>query len=604
SAFPIEHLEYFVDTDPGLGVAQSVPLPTPATSTSLDFTVDLNGLAEGFHRLYVRSRDAQGQWSMTDRRVFYVKSTENSALLKITQLQYFFRNESYVSDTTLLSLDNPQVSVDLDFTADISQLPPDQEYDLYLYAINEEGVRSLIEKRIFKACSTEPATANFGFIGFGNTFSFIDSSRFVEQYFWDFGDGQVDTVSNPVHEYAEFGTYPVRLIASSFCKSDTLQRSITNAGLSGISTNTGGNYGDVSLEVYGGGFNANANFFLAQSGVQLFPDTIIIVEDNIAHLRFDLRGQAPGIYDLHLIQSTSQDVLKEAFEIVAAPNQETKFSLEITGRTTIRAGRSEPIIFSAANQLPVDAIAIPLFILIKGDTTVQLDFDFDFIAPAINDGIDYEAIQPYWVIDSLYGEAQPAILLPLMIPYLHAGQTETLQLMLTAENDLEIEAWLGDNFYSSPLANDLVACVEGLVGLSTFILNNGNPIGACLTSLIDEGFSIFRTLHAESTGIVAGSKQVGSIVWSMAKVVAECAEAASVFFPPSLIASIARRAVISILDIKAAAFLIDVYKIRRNCVDFFFGKRDTRVNKGISVVTSFDPNEKTGPSNETSANFV
>ncbi|MEN0049754.1 MAG: hypothetical protein AAF806_22020 [Bacteroidota bacterium] len=43
-------------------------------------------------------------------------------------------------------------------------------------------------------------------------------------------------------------------------------------------------------------------------------------------------------------------------------------------------------------------------------------------------------------VDTLYGEAQQAIVLLLMVPYILAGQTDELTLFLEAENDIEVEA--------------------------------------------------------------------------------------------------------------------------------------------------------------------
>ena len=45
--------------------------------------------------------------------------------------------------------------------------------------------------------------------------SFMNKSTNSESYMWDFGDGETSTEENPVHEYAEGGTYEVTLTASN-----------------------------------------------------------------------------------------------------------------------------------------------------------------------------------------------------------------------------------------------------------------------------------------------------------------------------------------------------------------------------------------------------
>ena len=49
----INKVEYFIDTDPGFGLANNITI-TPSTSIDVDFNIDLNGVANGFHILYLR----------------------------------------------------------------------------------------------------------------------------------------------------------------------------------------------------------------------------------------------------------------------------------------------------------------------------------------------------------------------------------------------------------------------------------------------------------------------------------------------------------------------------------------------------------------------
>ena len=58
----------------------------------------------------------------------------------------------------------------------------------------------------------------------GNTFQFYDGSYTpgdsIQTYFWDFGDGNTDTIANPVHSYTENGEYVVTLdITTQNCES-------------------------------------------------------------------------------------------------------------------------------------------------------------------------------------------------------------------------------------------------------------------------------------------------------------------------------------------------------------------------------------------------
>jgi len=70
--------------------------------------------------------------------------------------------------------------------------------------------------------------ANFGTCPDQLTITFIDSSGCATSWEWDFGDGNTNTVQNPIHTYAAPGTYNVQLIAinSAYACFDTIVKQI------------------------------------------------------------------------------------------------------------------------------------------------------------------------------------------------------------------------------------------------------------------------------------------------------------------------------------------------------------------------------------------
>lgn len=56
---------------------------------------------------------------------------------------------------------------------------------------------------------------------------FTDLSNFAYCWFWDFGDGNFDSVANPAHEYLTLGTYHVTLFINSGLCSDTASSTMT-----------------------------------------------------------------------------------------------------------------------------------------------------------------------------------------------------------------------------------------------------------------------------------------------------------------------------------------------------------------------------------------
>ena len=59
----ITYLEYYVDTDPGWGNGAPIPIGS-ANVVGGEIVVDLTGLGQGSHFLYVRAKDGNGEWSV------------------------------------------------------------------------------------------------------------------------------------------------------------------------------------------------------------------------------------------------------------------------------------------------------------------------------------------------------------------------------------------------------------------------------------------------------------------------------------------------------------------------------------------------------------
>ncbi len=142
----ISRIEYFINEDPGLGKGTALEFSEENGQVYIDYDVDLSGLNNGFHSLYIRAQDASGSWSITSKRAFFIKD-QKSGLANITNIEYFFTNDEFHSDTLTAPVAVPAPSVDLEFTADISSLPPDQEYVMHVVAGKEEGERGWVEKK-------------------------------------------------------------------------------------------------------------------------------------------------------------------------------------------------------------------------------------------------------------------------------------------------------------------------------------------------------------------------------------------------------------------------------------------------------------------------
>ncbi len=129
----------------------------------------------------------------------------NECSANATAFQWSFPGGSPSSS----SLENPTVTYTVAST-----------YDVSLIAISPGGSDTMI----WPAYVTIGAApdANFLIANTDMSVSLTNQSIGADQYFWSFGDGQTSTEINPVHEYADHGTYQLSLIASNACGNDTM----------------------------------------------------------------------------------------------------------------------------------------------------------------------------------------------------------------------------------------------------------------------------------------------------------------------------------------------------------------------------------------------
>ena len=84
-------IQYFYNNDPGVGVAGNgaIVSVTPSASISQLFSLGLpSSLTNGINQLYIRARDESGQWSIAERRTFYLFPTPVTK--DIAEIQYYF----------------------------------------------------------------------------------------------------------------------------------------------------------------------------------------------------------------------------------------------------------------------------------------------------------------------------------------------------------------------------------------------------------------------------------------------------------------------------------------------------------------------------------
>ncbi|MBD0259040.1 MAG: hypothetical protein ICV83_25255, partial [Cytophagales bacterium] len=157
----VTYVEYFVDVDRGFGRNTPVPV-APGANLTQSFSVPVAGLDFGFHRLYVRAKDANNHWSVTTVRSFYKEVfTQTPLPAGITRVEYFvdkdpgFGRGAAVPFSPGADLKNVSFNVSLDTLGE-------GFHKLYVRALNAGGQWSLASartfyKEIFTGDPTKPA---------------------------------------------------------------------------------------------------------------------------------------------------------------------------------------------------------------------------------------------------------------------------------------------------------------------------------------------------------------------------------------------------------------------------------------------------------------
>jgi len=98
---------------------------------------------------------------------------------------------------------------------------------------------------MFASCNKgDKPKARFDYAIDGLTVTFTNMSKDAEEYTWEFGDGTLfSKEANPVHEYAEAGTYTVKLTAKNKAGENSTEQAITLAEKS-WSIKIDGNFSD------------------------------------------------------------------------------------------------------------------------------------------------------------------------------------------------------------------------------------------------------------------------------------------------------------------------------------------------------------------------
>lgn len=118
-----------------------------------------------------------------------------------------------------------------------TQSPTGYYYFFYDWEIQDEVC---VSNRIPVEIQVNTSVPNTDFdFNFNNlTVNFNNLTTEANSYFWDFGDGNSSTLANPVHTYADYGNYQVKLISDNICGNDSISKMLNlSLGIDNLNDN-------------------------------------------------------------------------------------------------------------------------------------------------------------------------------------------------------------------------------------------------------------------------------------------------------------------------------------------------------------------------------
>jgi PKD repeat protein len=249
----INAFRYWVD---GLDSVVTQTLATPVHMYDLVTTIDLSWVNRGANTLHMQFGDEAGNWSVAIVDSFFKSSIPAAAFETDDTLicgpdSVHFRNLSndadiytwYFGDGDSSYSENP---------VHYYQLPGSYTVTL-LAADTTSGTDSTMTIIDFVVIH-RAAHASFTMVQTGANVEFTNTSTDATGYSWDFGDGNVSILKNPVHTYLFDGNYTVVLTAFDSCGS------VTDTQFVSITLQTAENPYTANFSVIQNGENLILNF--------------------------------------------------------------------------------------------------------------------------------------------------------------------------------------------------------------------------------------------------------------------------------------------------------------------------------------------------------
>jgi len=173
-----------------------------------------------------------------------------------------------------------------------------------LFGMDLNGCTAYDTITIFGITLPKPV-AGFTYLTNNLTITVTDTSHDATSWYWNFGDGNADTVQNPVHTYDSSGTYQITLIVWNLCQSDTVVYSLNIVGINEYSfddiiqvfPNPGNNH--IIIQIPASANTPKKIKLYNSQGKIVYQSKSDFIKQN--SFSIDVENYAAGIYTLELI---------------------------------------------------------------------------------------------------------------------------------------------------------------------------------------------------------------------------------------------------------------------------------------------------------------
>ncbi|MDX2250512.1 MAG: T9SS type A sorting domain-containing protein [Bacteroidia bacterium] len=356
-------------------------------------------------------------------------------------------------------------------------------------------------------------------------------------------------------------------------------------GYAGIVPEMGGNTGDLTVNIYGGGFKAGVQVILRKAG---FPD--IVAFDSLTAVlsgiqiraTFNLRTQQPGLRDVLLVMEGDTTVIPDGFEIISGGESRVWADIIMPSNMRIPAPNRTnqyTVMISYGNSGTIDAEGVPIWVAVDTSFTV-VGFDFEWIPQVPEAGNPADSGLYAVQVDTVLGDAFGANVYVMIVPRVPAGFQGYLGMYVSPKHTgtAYIEAWATDPLYGSPLKYAVGECMDLLIGKFVGVIPGGDCVYNALDALLSPMFDA-----AYDHDNFGSAKYLSSYSLTLANAIVECG-----------ILATGGGLVLDILSdiLSYANFVNDINTILSSCLPLHPNPKPNP--NGSKILGSMDPNQKSG----------